>query len=113
MIWSQYVYRSSGEVHSFWEDLFKGRSANLLYIGGRGFDVRSQKVLKEFLRSTREAVSELSAKMYLIDFDGYELDQDLRNLTDINERMLRTIFSQTKGEIEIIPFPFSVGLQGF
>src|SRR5262245_43449490 len=40
MLWKHYVYRRGDGVHELWEPLFKRRPMRLLYIAGKGFDVR-------------------------------------------------------------------------
>ena len=49
MLWDHYVFRRGNAVHDLWDDLMKDRPVDLLYIAGRGFDVRAQTVMREFV----------------------------------------------------------------
>jgi len=74
--------------------LFDRRKTRLLYIAGCGFDVRTQKVMREFVRSVRESSAEVEhAELLLVRFSGYQLDQDLQDQTLKNEAALVEIFS--------------------
>lgn len=95
MLWKHYVFRRGRRVHDLWESLFENRTARILYIAGRGFDVRAQTVLKAFvdnLRQSRRRVS--SATLLLIDFAGYELSEDLRSETEENGKQLTAMFAE-------------------
>lgn len=93
MLWDHYVFRRGNAVHDLWDGLLRDRSVNLLYIAGRGFDIRAQAVMREFVagqqgsgRSTR------SAKLVLLGFDGYELDEGIERLTEENAAALEALF---------------------
>ncbi|RDZ26019.1 hypothetical protein [Lysobacter silvisoli] len=104
MLWEQYVYRRGNEVFELWDGLFSGRDIKPLYIGGRGFDVRSQAVLAAFVASVKgSAVSVQDAKQLLIGFSGYRLDDDIKALTETNTTELTRIFSEI-GTTEELPF---------
>lgn len=93
MLWDHYVFRRGSGVHDLWDRLHDNRPMRVLYIAGRGFDVRAQTVMREYvtnLQSTGRIVS--SAKLLLIGFSGYELDEDIRALTEENAAALETIF---------------------
>ncbi len=94
MLWEHYVFRRGNAVHDLWDDLMKDRPVDLLYIAGRGFDVRAQIVMREFVtgqRGTRRKTA--SAKLLMLGFEGYELDDSILNLTEENAAVLETLFS--------------------
>lgn len=93
MLWQHYVFRRGREVHPTWEMLFEGRKVRLLYIAGCGFDVRAQTVMKEFVQGLRESGAQIEdARLLLVGFTGYQLDDALRDQTNINEAELTDIF---------------------
>jgi hypothetical protein len=74
----------------------------VLYITGRGFDVRAQVVMREYVASLQSAGRKVdSAKLLLVGFSGYELEKDVQALTDENAVALETIFSPL-GSVETI-----------
>jgi hypothetical protein len=82
--------------------VFERRKTRLLYIVGSGFDVRTQRVMREFVRSLRESSAEIEkADLLLVGLRGYQLDEALREQTKSNEQSLIQIFSE-------IGQPFSV-----
>src|SRR5438874_2103130 len=95
MLWQHYVFRRSAEIYPTWEMLFDRRKVRLLYIAGCGFDVRTQIVMKEFVRSLRESSAEIEmAELLLVGFGGYRLDQALQDQTRSNEQALTEIFKE-------------------
>ncbi len=94
MLWDHYVFRRGNAAHDLWDDLMKDRPVDLLYIAGRGFDVRAQAVMREFvagqLGTERRTVS---AKLLLLGFEGYELDDSIVKLTEENAAALESLFS--------------------
>ena len=93
MLWDHYVFCRGSGVHDLWDRLHDSRPMRVLYIAGRGFDVRAQTVMREYvtsLQSTGRRVD--SAKLLLIGFSGYELEEDVRALTEENAAALETIF---------------------
>jgi hypothetical protein len=103
MLWQHYVLRRGPEIHPTWEMLYESRTVNLLYITGCGFDVRNQVVMKEFVQSLRESSATIgTAKLLLIGFSGYQLDQPLRDQTAINERVMREMFSELGPPISVV-----------
>jgi len=94
MLWDHYVFRRGNAVHELWDSLLRGRPAHLVYIAGRGFDVRAQVVMREFVTGQRRSDRETaSAKLLLLEFHGYELDEDIVKLTEENAVTLQDIFS--------------------
>jgi hypothetical protein len=94
MLWEHYVFRRGEEVHELWDPLFDRRPIRLIYIAGRGFDVRAQAVMRECVRGIQAAGNPVAeAHLVLVGIPGYELDPSLRNLTEVNARELDHIFS--------------------
>jgi hypothetical protein len=94
MLWDHYVFRRGDAVHDLWDGLLKDRPVDLLYIAGRGFDVRAQTAMREFVSGQQGFGRRTSsAKLLLLGFDGYELDEDIQKLTEENAAKLEAIFS--------------------
>lgn len=94
MLWDHYVFRRGDGVHELWDDLLKDRPVKLLYIAGRGFDVRAQSVMREFVAGQQGAGRKtVSAKLLLLGFQGYELDDDIETLTQENAAALQAVFA--------------------
>ena len=55
MIWDNYVFRRGPDVEELWDQMLgerrekRGRAVRLLYVTGRGFDVRATGVLAKFV----------------------------------------------------------------
>jgi hypothetical protein len=82
-------------VHELWDDLLKDRPVKLLYIAGRGFDVRAQSVMRDFVAGQQGAGRQtVSARLLLLGFHGYELDDDVEALTQENAAALEALFSR-------------------
>jgi hypothetical protein len=93
MLWDHYVFRRGSAVHELWDRLHEQRAMRVLYIAGRGFDVRAQAVMREYVASLQSVRPRIeSATLLLIGFSGYELDADVRQLTEENAQALETIF---------------------
>jgi hypothetical protein len=102
MLWQHYVFRRGEGVHELWEPLFARRVVRLLYIAGRGFDVRAQSAMREYVTSIRASGSTVeNAELLLVGFSGYQLDSTLVELTEENAGALQGIFSDL-GDTEII-----------
>lgn len=102
MLWNHYVYRRKQEVYDLWDALFANRQSKLLYIAGRGFDVRAQTVLEQFKNCLDHGNYEIDkATLLLVGFKGYELSDELRSLTDENYNALHRLFKDI-GNIENI-----------
>lgn len=94
MLWDHYVFRRGDGVHELWDDLLKDRPVKLLYIAGRGFDVRAQSVMRDFVAGQQGAGRQtVSAKLLLLGFHGYELDDDVEALTQENAAALEAVFA--------------------
>lgn len=95
MLWRQYVFRRGREVHSTWDQLFENRPIRLLFIAGRGFDLRAQKVLNALVENIRESRHQIvEAKLLLVSFTGYELSEELRQETEENAKALEATFAE-------------------
>lgn len=94
MLWDHYVFRRGDSVHALWDDLLKDRPVQLLYIAGRGFDVRAQSVMREFVAGQQGTGRQtVSAKLLLLGFHGYELDDEIEGLTQENAAALEAVFA--------------------
>ena len=94
MLWDHYVYRRGDEVPELWDSLLTTGPVNLLYIAGRGFDVRAQTVMRDFVAGqTGRDRNTASAKLLLLAFDKYELDENIQALTEENAAALEKLFS--------------------
>src|SRR6266704_648472 len=94
MLWQQYVFRRGPEeVLDLWDDMFRSRQSKLLFVTGCGFDVRVTKVLTQFLDRARTGHYDLKdPTLLLIEFSGYELDDELQKQTADNCAILRALF---------------------
>lgn len=94
MLWNHYVFRRGADVHDLWESLHASRSVRLLYIAGRGFDIRAQIAMREYLSSlSGSGVRVESAELVLVGFTGYQLDDSLQDLTAQNAQALEAMFT--------------------
>lgn len=97
MLWREYVYRRGDGVHDMWDRLFENRPIRLLYIAGRGFDLRAQTVMKEFILNCKSRGHRIEkAELLLVSFSGYELSKDLKEQTEENAQALETLFNGTE-----------------
>lgn len=104
-LWDPYVFRRGGGVGDLWDDLFRERRARILYIAGRGFDLRAQSVLREFVDSQTSADRKIEkAQLLLIELSGYELDQEMQDITAANARELEAAF-QPLGSTAVVSVP--------
>lgn len=108
MIWDNYVFRRGAEVEELWDQMFSARRSagspvNLLYVAGRGFDVRSRSVMEKFAgRIKASGCTVAAAKLLLIGFSGYQMEDDLHELTRENEEHLKAIFSSIGDTASVI-----------
>lgn len=94
MLWDHYVFRRGDAVHDLWDSLLKDRPVEILYIAGRGFDVRAETVMREFVAGQQGAERQtLSAKLLLLVLHDYELDEGLEQLTEENATALEAVFA--------------------
>lgn len=94
MLWDHYVFRRGRAAHELWDGLLNDRPTKLLYIAGRGFDLRAQAVMREFVAGQQGAGRQTeSAKLLLLDFHGYELDESIVRLTEENAAVLEATFA--------------------
>lgn len=95
MLWRQYVFRRGQEVFSTWDRLFEHRPIRLLFISGRGFDLRAQVVMNAFIENVRESRHHIEeAKLLLVGFTGYQLSQELKDRTEENAKVLAESFAE-------------------
>lgn len=99
MLWKHYVFRRGDEVHDLWDHLFENRPIDLLYIAGRGFDVRVKTVLAQFLQNVSSAGPAIKkAELLLVGYEGYELEEELKILTEDNAHEMSESFKNI-GEV--------------
>jgi hypothetical protein len=83
--------------------MFARRRVRLLYIAGRGFDIRSQGVLRAFVDEVRNSGATIEkAELLLVGFTGYQLGNELIELTESNARELSSIFAPLGGAVEVV-----------
>lgn len=93
MLWQQYVFRRGAEAHDMWDLLFEQRPLRILYIGGRGFDLRAQTVMSGFVENLRSSNANIEkADLLLVGFSGYQLSDELQTLTEQNAKRLEEVF---------------------
>jgi hypothetical protein len=100
MIWDNYVYRRGIEVEELWDQMLSdrkrdGKPVRLLYVTGRGFDVRASAVLGRFVdRLVSAECSIEKAELLLVGFSGYQMSTELHVQTSKNEAEMRASFEQ-------------------
>jgi hypothetical protein len=93
MLWQQYVFGRGDEVHELWDGLYANKSVRLLYIAGRGFDLRAQTVMRSFVDDCKSAATRIEcANLLMVDFAGYELSPELQAMTEDNAIELTRLF---------------------
>ena len=76
-----------------WDLLFERRPVRLLYIVGRGFDVRAQTVLNAFVDACQMSGHKIEkADLLLVEFSGYQLSDELKKQTEENAKALEATF---------------------
>lgn len=97
MLWKHYVHCRADGVHDMWDRLFENRPIRLLYIAGRGFDTRAQAVMREFMDNLKSRKRQVErSELVLVSLSGYELTDDLHQLTTANEAALLNLFSPSE-----------------
>lgn len=105
MIWENYVFRRGVEVEDLWDDMYADRKTNnrsmrLLYIAGRGFDLRANDVISKYVERLNASGCQIEqATLLLIGFGGYQLSSELEELTEENAGILEEIFGRV-GKVE-------------
>ena len=107
LIWENYVFRRGVDVEELWDQMHAAKAlqdkpTRLVYITGRGFDLRANRVLDRFvdrLKASRCRIE--AAKLLLVGLSGYQLAQDLHALTAENAARLTEIFSSV-GQTETL-----------
>lgn len=98
-LWNRYVFCRGAETQDMWDQMFQqrrveGRAVRLLYIGGRGFDVRAQAVMDRFVGSLSGAGCSIAkAELILVGFSGYLLSEELQRQTEENATALESRFA--------------------
>lgn len=114
MIWDNYVLRKGLEVEELWDQMFKARREaskpiRLLYIGGKGFDLRAGKVMRSYVERLQASGCVIAqAELVLLSFTSYELDAHLVTLTAANAADMYAVFSNI-GRISEVEIGSSAG----
>ena len=99
MIWKNYVLRRGIDVEELWDQMFsdkrrEGHPLRLLYVTGRGFDIRANSVMSKFLDRLTASQCEIEkADLLIVGFSGYELSEELHEQTAKNVGELKAMFS--------------------
>lgn len=99
MIWEQYVFRRGHEVEELWDQTFadkksEGRNVKLLYVTGRGFDIRAGIVLSRYVERLKASECTIdNAELLLVGFAGYQMSDELNALTERNETEIQELFA--------------------
>lgn len=102
MLWKHYVFRRGAEVPQLWNSLFERRPVRLLYIAGRGFDIRAQGVMKSFVENLRSSGASVeNSELLLVGFTGYQLGEELVTQTTENAAVLTSLFSTIGSAVEV------------
>lgn len=92
-LWQHYIYRKGSEVHDLWDSLFAGRRPRLLYISGRGFDLRAQSMLSALVANATDEKREFEkAHLTMVGFSAYQLSDELIKETEENAAQLEAAF---------------------
>lgn len=108
MIWDNYVFRRGIEVEELWDQIFsdrkrEGRPLRVLYVSGRGFDVRAGAVLTKFVgRLVASECKVDKAELLLVGFAGYQMSPTLHALTSKNEAEMKEVFDQVGSSSSIM-----------
>jgi hypothetical protein len=99
MLWDRYVLRRGLETQDMWDQMYRQRrledkKVRLLYVGGRGFDVRAQTVMSQYVDCLeRSGCAIEKAELILVGSGGYLLSDELQSQTETNTKNLERIFS--------------------
>ncbi len=99
MLWEQYVFQRGTKVQDLWERMYRDRRdtkkpVRILYIAGRGFDVRANTVLEKYVESVLESGCQIEkAELVLVGFSNYQLSQELQQQTNENAVSLSAAFA--------------------
>jgi len=103
MIWKNYVFRHGIAVEDLWDQMFAdrratGRPLSLLYVAGKGFDVRANVVATKYVERLLASECEVgNASLLLVGFSGYQLSPELQTQTAKNAAELEETFRPVGG----------------
>jgi hypothetical protein len=93
MLWDRYVFRQASKVDELWDSLYTGAQTSVVYIAGRGFDVRGRIVMERFVSGLSSAKTIVTnSKLILVELSDYELDTEVLAITDENTQHLKSSF---------------------
>jgi hypothetical protein len=107
LIWENYVFRRGVDVQELWDQMHAAKALEdkplrLLYITGRGFDLRANWVLERFIDRLKASRCQIgSATMLLVGLSGYQLADNLHKQTAENAARLTEIFASI-GQTEVL-----------
>ncbi len=102
MLWQHYVLRRGDQVQTLWDGLFNHRSVRLLYITGRGFDPRARSTMHSLMQNITASGHNIEkASLLLVEITGYQLSQELVDITAQNAEAIQSSFSALGNSIGI------------
>ena len=93
MLWKHYVFRRGQDVEDLWDQQFRCRATRLLYITGRGFDVRAQTAMNSFVSNLQLGEAKIDKAQLLLVRLPYQLGTELSELTQKNAVAIKEKFS--------------------
>ena len=93
MLWEHYVFRRGPDVEDLWDQQFRCRTTRLLYVTGRGFDVRAQTAMNSFVSNLQLGEAKIDKAQLLFVRLPYQLGTELTELTKSNARAVKEKFS--------------------
>lgn len=115
MIWENYVFRRGIAVEELWDQIFLDRKKSekpvrLLYVTGRGFDIRANAVLTKFVERLAASSCVIEkAELLLVGFSGYNLSTELHAQTAKNEAELKATFEKVGSSTSVMIGPTAEG----
>lgn len=111
MIWEKYVFSRGVEVEELWDQVYAHRKSSnkpvkLLYIAGKGFDIRGNQVVSKFvdrLKASRCTIE--NAKLVKFGFLGYTLSAELEAQTETNSAAISRSFASIGECCSVIDIP--------
>ena len=112
MLWDNYIFERGDDVRRLWIDFYGDRSRKFVYITGRGFDLRANIVLEQFIKTVKNSKKPpVGSKLLIINYSKYKLDNELENLVDENHSKLVSLF-EGFGEIQNLDLLGETPIQG-
>ena len=87
------MFRRGQDVEDLWDQQFRCRATRLLYITGRGFDVRAQTAMNSFVSNLQLGEAKIDKAQLLLVRLPYQLGTELSELTQKNAVAIKEKFS--------------------